>query len=177
MHATTIRRPVVAASALLFAAAVAFAGAGHAGGPRGGHGGHGGPAGGPPGAMVEHVIAQLKDKLALDSSQQQMFEQARAQTLAARDQALGQRGDVRARIDAELAKAEPDLAAVAAAFEGAEDQARAARRQVRDQWLKLYANLRADQKAVVRDAIRDRLARADAARERMKERRQSRAHG
>jgi hypothetical protein len=169
MQASTIRRPLVAASALLFAAAIAFAGTGHAAGPRGGHG----PAGGPgAGGMVEHVIAQLKDRLALDSSQLQMFEAARTTTLAARDQAHAQRQDVRARVDAELAKSEPDLAAVAAIFDGVEEQARSTRRQARAQWLTLYANLRADQKAIVRDALRERLAFADAHRERVRERMQ-----
>ena len=174
MHATTIRRPAAAASALLFAAALAFAASGHAAGPHGAKGAAGGP---PAGGMVEHVIAQLKDKLALDSSQLQMYEAARAQTLAARDQAMAQRQDIRARVDAELAKSEPDLAAISAAFEGVEDQARASRRQVRDQWLRLYANLRADQKVIVRDAIRERMAQADGARERFREKMQQRKAG
>ena len=174
MQASTIRRPALAATALLFAAALAFAGSGHAAGPRGGHGAAGGP---PAGGMVEHAIAKLKDRLALDSSQLQMYESARASMKAARDAALAQRLDVRARVDAELAKSDPDLAAVSALFDGVEEQARSTRRQVRDQWLKLYANLRADQKAIVRDAIRERLAHADGARERMRERMQQRPAG
>ena len=169
MQATTIRRPVLAASALLFAGALALAGTGHAGGPRGGHG-PGGPHGA--GGMVEQVIAPLKERLALDSSQLQMYEAARAQMVAVRDQTVAQRRDVRARIDAELAKGEPDLASVASLLEGIEDQARSTRRQVRDQWLRLYANLRPDQKAIVRDAIRERIAHAEGARERMRERMQ-----
>lgn len=182
MQATTLRKPVAIASALVVAAALAFAGSGHAAGPHGAgpqgggpHGAHAmgaGPGGGMhmTGGMVEHVLAQMKDRLALDSSQLQMFDTARAQTLAARDQAFSQRAGIRAKVDAELAKTEPDLAAVAAMFEGAEEQGRAARQQARDQWLKLYANLRPDQKLVVRDALRERVSHADNVRERMRDR-------
>ena len=165
MQAISIRRPAAIASAVLLAATLAVAGTSRAEGPR--HGPAAGPAGG---GLVEHVIAGLKDRLALDSSQQLMFDQARTQTLAARDQALAQRKDVRARIDAELAKNAPDLAAVAALVEGIDDQGRDARRAARDQWLKLYANLRPDQKLVVRDAIRERMAHADEARDQMRQR-------
>ena len=170
MQAITIRRPAVIASALLLAATLAVAGTSRADGPR--KGPHGGSAGG---GLVEHVIAGLHDRLALDSSQQLMFDQARTQSLAARNQAIAQRKDVRARIDAELAKGEPDLAAVATLVDGMDDQGRAARHAARDQWLKLYANLRADQKVVVRDAIRERLAHADGMRDQMRQRMQQRA--
>ena len=170
MQAISIRRPAAIASAVLLAATLAVAGTSRADGPR--HGPAAGPAGG---GLVEHVIAGLKDRLALDSSQQLMFDQARTQTLAARDQSLAQRKDVRARIDAELAKGEPDLAAVATLVDGMDDQGRAARHAARDQWLKLYANLRPDQKVVVRDAIRERLAHADGMRDQMRQRMQQRA--
>jgi Spy/CpxP family protein refolding chaperone len=180
MQVTTLRKPIAIASALLVAAALAFAGTGHAAGPQGPAGGPPAPAGGPPmsggpmmsGGLVEHVIAQMKERLSLDSSQLQMFDAARAKTLAARDQAMAQRAGVRAKIDAELAKPEPDLASVAALFDGVEEQSRATRHQARDQWLKLYANLRPDQKALVRDALRERLSHADGSRERIRERMQ-----
>jgi len=96
---------------------------------------------------------------------------ARAQTLAARDRMVAGRNDVRAKVEAELAKPDPDLAAVAALFEAAEEQGRALRHQTRDQWLKLYASLRADQKLVVRDELKARFDRMETMRERMKERR------
>ena len=165
MHASTLRRPVAVASALLLAATLAAAGSSRAAGPHG-HSGAPHAAGG----FVEHALAGLKDRLALDSSQLQMFETARAGTMAARDQAIAHRKDARARMEAELAKGEPDLAAVAGLFEGVDDQGRAARRQVRDQWLKLYANLRPDQKVIVRDEIRGRLAKMDGMRDRMHQR-------
>ena len=170
MQATLSRKPVAIASALLVAAAIAFSGSGHAAGPQG-------PAGGPPmsGGRVEHVLAQMKDRLGLDTSQQQMFDAARSQTLAARDQMMAQRAGIRAKVDAELAKAEPDLAAIAALLDGVEEQNKLSRRQVREQWLKLYANLRADQKTQVRDALRERMAHADGGRQRMREQMQQRA--
>ena len=172
----SLDRPMQVAAAIVFSLGLAASGAAAAGGPQ--RGPAGGPAGGPPGApggMIEHVLASMKDRLALDSSQQVMFDRIRAQAIAARDQAAAARADVRAKVDAELAKAEPDLAAVSAFFDNAEEQGRAARRQVRDQWLTFYANLRADQKAIVRDAIRERFARMDDMHDRMRGRMQHRA--
>lgn len=169
-----IRRPLALAAAMLLASTVAVAAPGGPGGPRGGPGGPGGPGMGGPamsGGMVEHVIDELKDKLALDSAQQAMFDSARAQTLASRDRMLASRNDVRSKVQAELAKAEPDLAAVSTLLEGAEDQGRALRHQARDQWLKVYASLRAEQKAIVRDELKARIARMDSMHDRMQERR------
>jgi len=133
--------------------------------PRGGPGGHGGPGG--PSGFVEEVLGQLKDKLALDSSQQVQWQAALEQTKAAHAQSRTTRESVRATVDAELAKAEPDLAAIATAMDSVQAQGMAARREVRDSWLRLYAGMRADQKAVVRDAIKSRLARMEENRGRM----------
>ena len=150
----------VFAGLVLASAGVAFA-AGP--GPGAGRGPFGGPTGAMPGSggMIEHVLASLKDRLALDTSQQVAFDRITAQMKQARDQAIASRADVRAKVDAELAKPEPDLAAVSDAFDTAEDQGRASRRALRDQWLAFYANLRPDQKALVRDAIRERVASMD----------------
>ena len=101
----------------------------------------GGPA--TPGAMVEQVIEGLRDKLSLDSAQRAMFDSAHAQTIAARDRMHASRTDIRSKVQAELAKPEPDLAAVSAILETAEEQGRSLRHQARDQWLKVYASLRA----------------------------------
>lgn len=128
--------------------------------------GPGGPPGGPAG-FVEEVLAQLKDKLALDTSQQLQWQAALEQARAAHAQARATRETVRATVDAELAKAEPDLAAIATAMDSVQAQGMAARREVRDSWLRLYAGMRADQKAVVRDAIKSRLAKMEEGRGRM----------
>lgn len=159
-------RPLALAAALLVASTVAIAGPGP--GRPGPMGGPGGP--GAPGGIVEHVLADLEGKLALDGSQKQAFDRVRAQAIAARDRGLAARADVRTKVDAELAKPEPDLAAVASLMDGAEEQGRALRRQVRDEWLKLYASLRPDQKTVVRDELKARMARAEGMRDRMHER-------
>jgi Spy/CpxP family protein refolding chaperone len=129
------------------------------------HGGPGGPGG--PGAFVEQVLAQLKDKLALDTSQQVQWQAALEQTKAAHAQSRTTRESVRATVDAELAKAEPDLAAIATAMDSVQAQGMAARREVRDSWLRIYAGMRAEQKAIVRDAIKSRLARMEENRGRM----------
>lgn len=165
------RKPLAVAGALFVALAIAAAGQARADGP--GRGPAGGPPG--PGGLVEHALESMKDKLALDTSQQVMFDRISAQTIAARDQAIASHAAVRTKVDAELAKAEPDLGAVSAILESAEDQGRAARRQVRDQWLGFYANLRPDQKAIVRDAIKDRFAHMDDMRQRMRDRAARRA--
>ena len=77
---------------------------------------------------------------------------------------------VHATLNAELAKAEPDFAAVAAAADAAQASTQTARKQVRDQWLPLYATFSPAQKAVVRDAVKARVARMEAFRDKMKER-------
>ena len=137
------------------------------------HGPHGHGPGGPADGMIAHMIASAKDKLALNTMQQQQFDTAVAHSKAARDSGRALHEKVKATLDAELAKAEPDLAAVSTLFEGVDEQNRASRRQVRDQWLKLYANLRPEQKTLVRDALRERLSHgAEGSREKMRERMQ-----
>lgn len=169
-----LRKPQLIAASLLASLTIASAGVAVAAGP--GRGPAGGPPGGPPGpgAMIDHVLATMKDRLALDSSQQVAFDRISEQMKVAHEQAAASRAEVRARLDAELAKAEPDLAAVSAIADSAEDQGRAARRQIRDQWIGFYANLRPDQKTIVRDAIRDRVASMGEMRQHMRERMQRR---
>ena len=135
----------------------------------------GGPHGGPhgPGSgdeMIGRAIANAKAQLNLNSLQQQMFETAVADSkkLHASSQEIRQK--TRGVVQKELAKPEPDLAVVAAAADAAIDEARALRKPVRDEWLKLYATFTPEQKAVVRDLMQKRMARADAFRQRMLER-------
>lgn len=144
-------RVATTVSALAFAFGAGTAFAQPFGGPP--HGGHGGPP------RFEAVIAQLKGQLNLDTSQQTMWDNAVAATRTAREQGRGIHDKVHATVLAELAKAEPDLAAIATAMDGAADQGRSLRRQVRDEWLKLYATFSPAQKAIVRDALVARLER------------------
>ena len=71
---------------------------------------------------------------------------------------------------AELAKAEPDLAAVAALADQAQANGQSLRQQVRDEWLKLYATFTPTQKQVVRDELTKRMERFEDFRAKMKER-------
>jgi hypothetical protein len=144
-------------------AALAQPGSGHGRGPGSDHG-----------LAVEQVLASLKAQLNLNTSQQVMWDNAAAHGKAARASARGSMDQVHAAMKAELAKAEPDFAAVATIADQVQANNQAARKQVRDEWLRLYATFSPAQKAVVRDALRERLARMEAFRERMKERFQSR---
>jgi Spy/CpxP family protein refolding chaperone len=139
------------------------------------------PAGMPPhgpgpgaGIEIEHVLAPLKAQLNLNTSQQGMWDSAVASSKAARQTLRTNMDQVHTVLNAELAKAEPDLAAVAAAADTAQANSQTVRKQARDQWLSLYATFTPDQKAVVKTAIQARVARMEAFREKMKERIQSR---
>ena len=131
------------------------------------HRGHHGPMGG---GDVVMAIAGLKSELNLNTSQQTMWDNAVAAGKAARDTGRAHRQKVHDALTAELAKAEPDLAAVAAASDAARDAAAAAHRQVRSAWLNLYSTFTPEQKAVVKNAILDRLSRMEQFREKMKQR-------
>ncbi len=104
------------------------------------------------------ALNSVQSQLALDSSQQQQWNNAAAATKAARQQGMGLHSSAKAVFDAEIAKAQPDFAAVAAAAEQARSQGEALRKGVRDQWLAVYAGLNAQQKSVVASAIRERMA-------------------
>ena len=131
---------------------------------RGSHGHHGGGE-----VAIGEMIAHAKDKLSLNTMQQGMFDTALAHAKAAREGARALHDKVKATLNAELAKAEPDLAAVAAAADAAADQARAQRIAIRNEWLALYATFSPEQKAVVKDGLQQRLARMESFREKMRE--------
>ena len=153
------------ASRLAAIAAVALIGAGGAAVAQPyGHGHHGG-------GDVVMAIAALKGQLNLNTSQQAMWDSVVAQGKAARESARGAMQNVHDTLTAELAKAEPDLAAVSAAADAARAAAEQSHRQVRDAWLNLYSTFTPDQKAVVKSAIQRHLAKAEQFREEMKARR------
>lgn len=121
-----------------------------------------GPRGG---ADIATAIAALKGELNLNTSQQQMWDSAVAASRAAHQSMRSNMQRVRDALTAELAKTEPDLAAVAAATDQVQAQNVQLRRQARDTWLALYATFTPDQKAVVKTALQNRLARVEAWRE------------
>ena len=134
---------------------------------------HHGPHGHHGGSDFISAIAGLESELNLNTSQQAMWDNAVAAGKAARENARAERQTIRATLDAELAKAEPDLAAVAAAADGARNAGATAYRQVRDAWLALYGTFTADQKTVVKNALKDKLARMDAFRQKMRDKHRS----
>ncbi len=133
------------------------------------------PEGGPHGPggadeMVGHLIAHAKEKLNLNTMQQQMFDTAIADSKAAREAGRARHEKVKATLQAELAKPEPDLAAVAAAADAAMDQGRVQRQAIRAGWLALYGTFTVEQKAVVKEMLQKRMARAESFRQKMRER-------
>lgn len=112
---------------------------------------------GVPLAMLWHAKAQLN----LNTSQQQQWDAAVAQSQATRAAARASFAQVHAALQAELAKPEPDFASVAALSDSAREQIASQHKQSRDAWLALYANFTPEQKATARDAIKaglDRMA-------------------
>jgi periplasmic protein CpxP/Spy len=161
---TLLRTMVVAAAALVMTLGAAASMAQPGGAPQGPHG-HGAP-----GDMIGHLIENTKAQLNLNTSQQQMFDTAVASTKAAHQTGLSLHQSAKDALTAELAKSEPDLAAVAAASDNAQAQGQALRKSVRAQWLTLYATFSPDQKAVVRDMLQKRIAMAESSRAKMHER-------
>ena len=100
------------------------------------------------------MLAQSKAQLNLNTSQQQQWDAVVAQTKAAHETMRTNAAQLKATMDAELAKNAPDLAAVAAASDAMHQQNEALHKQTRDAWLALYATFTPDQKLVVRDTLR-----------------------
>lgn len=144
-----MRKVLIAIAAAASISVVAFHALAQVPGPHHGRDGHGDPIA---------MIAALKDKLNLNTSQQQQWDSIVAQAQAARQAARPGFDQLKAAMQAELAKAEPDLASLAAQMDAIHQQNATARKAVRDSWLALYANFSAEQKAVVRDAIAAKLA-------------------
>ncbi len=89
--------------------------------------------------MIGHLIAHAKAELNLNTMQQQMFDAAVANSKAGPRNGPCAAPKVRDTLQAELAKPEPNLAAVAAAADAARSEGRAARgKAIRDEWLALY---------------------------------------
>ena len=126
------------------------------------------------GGDVVMSIAKLKDQLNLNTSQQAMWDNAVAAGKAARTTAQANMQKVHDTLTAELAKSEPDLAAVAAAGDSARTANAALHAQVRNAWLNLYATFTPDQKAVVKNALSERVAKMEQFKQKMQQRMQQR---
>ena len=104
--------------------------------------------------MPLFMLANAKTQLNLNTAQQQRWDAVVAQAKASHEQARTNAAQVKATLDAELAKNEPDLAAVAAAADAVHQQNQALHKSTRDAWLGLYATFTPDQKLVVRDTLK-----------------------
>lgn len=124
------------------------------------------------GDVVARALRGVKDTLNLDTSQQLAWDNAVANARAAREANRAARVQVRDAMQAELAKAEPDLAAVAAVADRVADEARVRQHDVRNEWLRIYGMLSAEQKAVVRTALLQRVGRLEQMRETLRGRTQ-----
>jgi Spy/CpxP family protein refolding chaperone len=110
------------------------------------------------------MLGKAKSDLKLNTSQQLQWDAVVAQTKAAHDAVRTNFEQLKTALQAELAKPEPDFAALAALADGIRDRHTALHKQTRNAWLALYATFTPDQKAVARDAIKAGI-------ERMRERR------
>jgi Spy/CpxP family protein refolding chaperone len=118
-------------------------------------------------------IAALKGQLNLNTSQQQMWDNAVAAGKSARQAARTNGQRLHDALAAELAKPAPDLTSVAAVADEVQAGNATLRHQVRDAWLALYATFTPEQKTVVRDALAKRMARM----EQWRQKHQRPAHG
>ncbi len=116
------------------------------------------------------VLQRIQAKLNLNASQQQQWDAAVAQSKAAHEAIHANFQQLKAATQAELAKTDPDLAALATLSDQLQQQNIAQRQQARAAWLALYGTFSADQKTTVKDAINARMARMDAFRQRMLDR-------
>jgi hypothetical protein len=106
-----------------------------------------------------HMLAAVKAELNLNTSQQLQWDNAVALAKTAHEAARAARNQLKAAMQAELAKAEPDLASVAMLGDGMRPQAESAHRAVRDAWFSLYATFTPEQKVVVRETLKAAIAR------------------
>lgn len=163
---STSRRPLRRCLGV-FAAAVAFTVAGAASAQPGGHH-HDGRGGG---TMFERALTAAKPQLNLNTSQQQQWDAAVAQTRAAREQGRANFATLRATMQAELARSGPiDFAALAAAQDAVAQKNHALRLGVRSTWLALYNTFTDEQKAVVKQLVAQRAARMQEFRQRLQQR-------
>jgi hypothetical protein len=111
-----------------------------------------------------HMLAAAKGQLNLNTSQQLQWDNAVAQAKTAHDAVRAGHAQLKAAMQTELGKSEPDLASVAALSDRVRQQNEAVHRTARDAWLALYATFTTEQKAVVRDTLKAGIARMEARR-------------
>jgi Spy/CpxP family protein refolding chaperone len=100
------------------------------------------------------MLGKFKSELNLNTSQQQQWDAVMAQTKAAHDAGRANHEQLKAAMQVELAKPEPDFAALATLADNVREQSATLHKQTRNAWLGLYATFTPEQKLVARDAIK-----------------------
>lgn len=124
-----------------------------------------------------HHADRLAAKLKLTPDQKTQWDAMLAKTKAQHEAMRQQHEEMHAAVKAELAKPEPDLAALAAKGDAARDKGRAAHKELRDGWLALYATMSPEQKGVVKAEIQRHMSRMGKMRDRMREHMHGGEHG
>ena len=168
MRARTLGRRTFRLAAFAASAVLALTGAAALAQPFGGPGHGPGPGHGGGGMDIERVLGAVKGQLNLNTSQQLQWDNAVAQTKSAHETGRAGMQKVHDAMAAELAKPEPDLAAVAAVADSVHTSNQTLRQGVRAQWLQIYATFSPAQKTVVRDALAKQMARMESMAARMK---------
>jgi Spy/CpxP family protein refolding chaperone len=168
MSERTLGRPAFRLAAFAASAVLALTGAAALAQPFGGPGHGPGPGHGGGGMDIEHTLGAVKGQLNLNTSQQLQWDNAVAQTKSAHETGRAGMQKVHDAMAAELAKPEPDLAAVAAVADSVHSSNQTLRQGIRAQWLQIYATFSPAQKVVVRDALAKQMARMESMAARMK---------
>ncbi len=104
------------------------------------------------------AIYDVQAQLGLDTSQQQLWNNAVALSQAAHTAMKANFSQLKAATQTELAKSAPDLASLATLADQLKAQGSAQRLQARTAWLALYDTFSPQQKLTLRDAINARIA-------------------
>jgi hypothetical protein len=107
-------------------------------------------------------LADLEKSLALNPAQKAQFDKAAATSAKALAEAAQRRAMMKAAVDAEFAKARPDLTALALLHDNEMDGNRAAHYAARAEWLELYAMLDDSQAAVAKVRLQQHFRRLEA---------------
>ncbi len=100
-----------------------------------------------------HGAERLAERLKLTPAQRTQWDAMVQKSKAQFEAMRAAHHEMHEAMKAELAKPEPDLAALAAKADAAHERGAAAHKELRDGWLKLYATMSPEQKGVVKKAI------------------------
>ncbi|MBZ0104947.1 MAG: periplasmic heavy metal sensor [Sulfuricella denitrificans] len=126
----------------------------------------------PPEAGQFIPLQAIHDKLKLDDTKEKTWQGLVQKMHDMREAGRNEHQESRAQLKQEMDKDNPDFAALAARSDRIADERTAARRHVRDEWLKLYETFSPAQKIIVRDEIKARLEKSGKRLDRMHQKRE-----